>query len=88
MDVLRLVALAASTHPMAACEPRLTAQTVESREFVVGHAGTREWLRPVAHARTLFLAGSHGPFAAARTSFEQAAGWGPASLAPSAATTS
>ncbi|MCX5112654.1 hypothetical protein OOK13_30170 [Streptomyces sp. NBC_00378] len=42
-----------------------------------GHARTREWLRPVTHARTLFLTGSRGPFTAACTEFEYAAGWGP-----------
>ncbi|GAA1319734.1 hypothetical protein GCM10009647_051630 [Streptomyces sanglieri] len=41
------------------------------------HTRTREWLYPVTHARTLFLTGSRGPFAAASTAFEYAAGWGP-----------
>ncbi|RAY16120.1 hypothetical protein DPM19_04135 [Actinomadura craniellae] len=41
------------------------------------HAGTRDRLRPVTYARTLFLVGSRDVFASAATEFEAAAGWGP-----------
>lgn len=40
-------------------------------------AGSRDRLRPAAHARTLFLTGSRGAFAFAASQLAWAAGWGP-----------
>ncbi|WP_431965130.1 hypothetical protein [Actinacidiphila sp. bgisy160] len=42
-----------------------------------GHADSRDLLRPVGHARTLFLVGSRGTFSFAATQLARAAGQGP-----------
>ncbi|MFE0629557.1 hypothetical protein ACFW3D_21665 [Streptomyces sp. NPDC058864] len=42
-----------------------------------GHADSRDRLRPVRHARTLFLVGSRGTFSFAAASLARAAGQGP-----------
>lgn len=42
-----------------------------------GHADSRDWLRPVGHARTLILVGSRGAFSFAATLLAGAAGQGP-----------
>ncbi|MGW3244642.1 hypothetical protein [Streptomyces sp. NPDC001070] len=42
-----------------------------------GRTGARDRLRPVGHARTLFLIGSRGTFAFAAAQLAWAAGWGP-----------
>ncbi|MFJ2577221.1 hypothetical protein [Kitasatospora aureofaciens] len=58
-------------------DERRTARDAAAWNRQCEHAETREWLRPVSHARTLFLTGSRAPFAAACAAFEYAAGWGP-----------
>ncbi|MGY5005334.1 hypothetical protein [Streptomyces griseus] len=58
-------------------DERRTARDAALWNRQCGHADTREWLRPATYARTLFLTGSRGPFAAAVEEFAYAASWGP-----------